>query len=177
MIGKSFDIDRSSTGELLGMSGTDELQYRVGPFGLRSIETDFGDFFPALPDRPVKVGDTWNSTTVIADVRDATITYELTSVNTFRGVETVDGVECAKITAAVSGEMTGEARDKGTDITFKGIYDGSDVWYFAYKEGRLVSRDSRGSVSGEAFDERGNQGQGMTVPLNREISTTIELVR
>jgi hypothetical protein len=177
MIGKSFEMTLSPLGEVKEFGGTEQLGYRVGPFGNRSIETDFEDFFPMLADRPLQVGDQWSSKASVTDTRDASMTLETTSVNTFAGFETVDGVECIKITAQVSGTLTGEAKDAHIDITFDGAYEGSDVWYFSYEEGLLVSRESSGRLRGSAFDARAQAGKGMTVPMNREFSNDIRLVR
>jgi hypothetical protein len=177
VIGKSFEMTLSTMGDVTGFSGTEELKYRIGPFGFRSIETDLQGFFPKLADRPLRVGDQWSTTSSITDTRDANIRLELTSVNTLTGFETIDGVECVKVTGSVTGTMTGEAKDAHTDITFDGTYQGSDVWYFSYEEGLLISRESSGSIQGSAFDARAQSGRGMTVPMTREYSNEVTLVR
>ena len=68
---------------------------------------------------------------------------DLQNVNTLEGFETVDGMECARISSQVTGTITGTGNQGGMDLTFSGTSKGKDVWYFAVKEGIYVKADLR----------------------------------
>jgi hypothetical protein len=176
VIDKSIYMALSPRGEPLAIAVGD-LQYRVGPFGFRTLDTDFADFFPVMAEAPVKVGETWVSTADVVDTRDAEMTMALTFENTLEGVEVVEGLDCARVVSKVLGRLSGETRAPGQDITFRGDITGEDRWLFAYKEGRLVSRQTEINIAGDATDLRGNQGQGMNVPMTRKITYDIQLAR
>ena len=176
VIDRSFYMALSPRGEPLAIAVGD-LQYRVGPFGFRTLDTDFEDFFPVMADGPVKVGDTWVSEAEVTDTRDASMTMSLTFENTLEGVEVVEGLDCARVVSRVLGRLTGEAEGPGQDITFRGDISGEDRWLFAYKEGRLVSRQTEINIVGDATDLRARDGQGMNVPMTRKITYDINLAR
>jgi len=176
VIGKHFYMAVSPQGKALAIAVGD-LKYRVGPFGLRTLDTDFQDFFPILNDGPVKVGDTWLATVEVTDSRDAEMMMVLNYENTLEDVVMVGDLSCARVSSRVTGRLSGKAEGPGQDISFTGEISGSDTWLFAYKEGLLVSRETEINVMGEATDVRAQGGRGMNVPMTRNISSKIQLVR
>ncbi|MCK4409291.1 MAG: hypothetical protein KAW67_04355, partial [Candidatus Eisenbacteria sp.] len=100
VVGESFDMTLSKLGAEGGLPDPDVLQYNIGPEGPKSVITGFGVMFPDLPEGPITVGDTWPTTVEIVEQSDeSNVVITIDAVNTLEGFETVDGLECAKITA------------------------------------------------------------------------------
>jgi len=136
---QSFDLTLSPLGEVLDSGKAAEITYFLGGAGEQGIDNDFRDFFPGLPDGPVRVGDTWtHKSGVPGRSFNPETSIEMESVNTLEGFETIDGMECAKITSQFTGELvTAGDSAPGTAVS-GGPVRGSGTWYFAYKEGLLV---------------------------------------
>lgn len=140
--GKSFDMVLSPTGMEVDVSGAEAITYEMVT-GTRSVASGFKLFFPDLPDRVVKVGDSWPSSAAVEDKAGATnILLEFQVVNTLEGFEAVDGMDCARIISKFTGTISGTARREGADLIFGGPIKGTDVWYFAVKEGLYVKSTS-----------------------------------
>jgi hypothetical protein len=168
--GKSFAMVLSSQGEELNLSGADAVVYDLGPAGRQSVEDMFVTFFPDLAPEPVRVGETWKTTSTTTDkAYSSGTTVNLESVNTFEGLETVDGVECVKITSVMTGSMEGASADPREIPAVAGTVEGTGVWFFAYKKGVLVKMNTRIRVTGEMT--MGGQ-QGIPMPMTQE--TTVE---
>jgi len=140
--GKSFDMVLSPTGTEVDVSGAEAITYEMVN-GTRSVAAGFKLFFPDLPDRPIKVGDSWPSSAVVEDKAGATdIHIEFQSVNTLEGFEAVDGMECARISSKLAGTVSGTGSQGGADLVFGGTIKGADIWDFAIKEGLYVKSTS-----------------------------------
>jgi len=141
--GASFDMTLSALGDEVDLSGAESIEYGIGPLGDRSIKSDFDAAFPDLAGKPVKIGDSWAaSDTINIDQGNAQIMIVSEGLNTLDGYETVDGVECARVVADVTGTISGEGEQMGAPLVFDGTMSGTETWYFAYKEGHLVSSSS-----------------------------------
>lgn len=64
------------------------------------------------------------------------------------GFETVDGLECVRIKSAITGTLEGTGEEQGMALNFKGEIEGTDTWYFAYKEGFYVKMASTAAMEG-----------------------------
>lgn len=174
-IGKSFMMTFSNLGKEIDISGAEEITYSQGPQGDRSVKPDFAGFLPDLPGRPVKVGDTWTSSDEIPVEEQTTeLLLKMDNLNTFMGFETVDGMNCARVDAAVTGTLTGTGQQMGAPLTFEGSMEGTETWYFAVEEGIFVKSNSnivttaKVTVSGP---------QEMEIPLTMDVTTVTELVK
>lgn len=172
--GKSFRMTLSPLGKEGGFSGTEALEYQLGPSGgKRNIDSSFKNIFPDLGDKPVKIGDSW---TITADNTEKVGNMEIhsvtESVNTLQGLETVKGWECVKIEAKTTGTLDGSGEQMGNKFTFKGSIKGTSTWYFAYKKGIFVSMkddtDTDGTVEVTAM--------GMTIPMKTKSKSESNLV-
>jgi hypothetical protein len=175
VIGKSFNMVLSNLGKELDLSGAESIAYEMGPSGERSIVSDFQAVFPDMAGKPVKIGDTWTTHDTInvkggnADLR---LTFE--NINTLKGLETVNGMECVKVIAAVTGTMTGEGQQGPANLYFEGDIEATDTWYFAYKKGVFVKAISEGqteadiAVTGE---------QKMTIPMTMKTNFETKLIK
>jgi hypothetical protein len=171
--GKSFDMIMSRLGKELDLSGAESIQYDLGQAGKRDVASNFQAIFPDLADKPIKVGDTWTSKDTITEkVGNGEIKISLESLNTLAGFEIVDGLECAKITAKIAGTLEGGGEQMGADLTFKGEIEGSETWYFAYKEGLFVNQKADVSTKG-TVSVRGPQEISIPMAQNMRIETKL----
>ncbi|UCF78424.1 MAG: hypothetical protein JSW03_10060, partial [Candidatus Eiseniibacteriota bacterium] len=96
------------------------------------------------------------------------------STNTLEGFETVNGLQCAKVAAVVTGTLEGTGKEGEADLTFEGKVDGSDTWYFAFNEGSYVKLLSEAAVEGKVLVAG---PQEMTIPTNNSIKIEINLLQ
>ncbi len=176
VVGESFDMTLSKLGAEGGLPDPDVLQYTVGPQGPKSVITGFSVIFPDLPEGPITIGDTWPTTVEVAEESDQGNTViTVHAVNTLEGFETVEGLECARIAAVLTGTIEGDGIQQGAEWTMQSDMDGSGTWYFAYKEGTLVRDVTEGTADGTIV-VNGPSGE-MTIPVSREYSMVTELVK
>jgi hypothetical protein len=175
VVGKSFDMLLSPLGIESDLSGAAALEYDMGMAGKRSLSPDFQGFFPNLAGRRVSVGDTWTSTdTLNVDDGGSQIQVVLTSVNTLEGFEKVSGLDCARISAAVTGTLSGTGQQGGAQLSFNGTIEGQEVWYFARKKGVLVKTDSNSTVQNTV---KVTGPQQMEIPVTETSKSEVVLVR
>lgn len=172
LAGKTFDMVLSPLGQEVDVSGAEALTYEMAS-GTRNLSTTFKLFFPDLPGKPLQVGDTWPSS---ADVNEKAGAVEMRlafqNVNHYEGLETVDGVECARIRSEVTATITGTGNQQGMDMVFSGTGQGTDLWYFAVKDGIYVK--STGEVKMDMSITV--SAMGMTIPVTSTRKATVQLV-
>jgi hypothetical protein len=160
--GKAFDMIVSPLGTEIDVSGAEAITYDMAG-ETRNLSSGFKTFFPDLPGKPAKIGDTWPSTATTEEKTGAmNIKIDLQYVNTLEGFETVDGMECARISSQVTGAISGTGNQGGADLTFSGTSKGKDLWYFAVKEGMYIKQTSE-STTEMSIDV---PAAGMTIPMN-----------
>jgi hypothetical protein len=169
--GKSFDMVLSPLGSEVDVTGAEAISYDIAG-ETRNLGSAFKMFFPDLAGKPVKIGDTWPSSSSIEEKTGSMdIRIDLQNVNTLVGFETVDGLECAKISSDVTGTITGSGNQGGADMTFSGTSKGKDVWYFAVKEGIYVKGTTE-STTQMSIDV---SAAGMTIPMNMTSKSEVKL--
>lgn len=147
--GKNFDMVVSRLGKEMDTSGASAIKYDFGSGDSRDLSAHFQSFFPDLPDRPVKTGDTWPSEeTVTQKVGSGEIRITSKNVHTLDGFETVDGFDCARIKTTATGTLTGNFVQGGIGLSLNCKIEGTETWYFAIKEGMFIKSDSKGSLGG-----------------------------
>jgi hypothetical protein len=169
--GKSFDMVLSPLGSEVDVSGAEAITFTVGA-ETGNLSSRFKTFFYDLPEKPVKIGDTWPSSSSTEEKTGAmNIRIDLQYVNTVEGFETVDGMECARIASQVTGAISGTGNQQGMDLTISGTSKGKDVWYFAVKEGIYVKAvsDSTSQVSIDV------SAAGMTIPSTVTAKSEVKL--
>lgn len=174
VIGKSFDMVFSSLGKELELIGADSIEFDLGPEGTRSISSGFQDIFPDLAGRPVKIGDSWPAESTVTEKSDTSETVVHSSgINTLVGFETIDGMECAKITGEGTGTIESKGEQQGVELITTGEIKGTSTWYFAYKEGLFIKQILEGTVEG-TIDV---PSQGLQIPYTRESSAELRLIK
>jgi hypothetical protein len=174
VIGKSFNMVLSSLGKEVELIGADAIEYDLGSEGTRNVSSGFQDIFPNLADRPVKIGDSWPDESTITEKSDSgEAIIHFSGVNTLVGFETVDGMECVKVTAEGTGTIESKAEQQGMELVTTGEIKGTVTWFFAYKEGIYVKQINEGTVEGTVDVP----SQGVQIPFTREMTSEISLVK
>ncbi len=169
--GKSFDMIVSPLGAEVDVAGAEAITYEFGG-STRNLATGFKMFFPDMPGKPIKVGDTWPSTDGNDEkIGEMTLRIDLKSVHTLEGFETIDGLECARISSTVTGTITGSGSQQGMDLTLAGTTKGKNLWYFAVKEGIYIKATSE-STTEMSIDV---PAAGMTIPSTSTSKTELKL--
>jgi hypothetical protein len=176
VLGKSFDIVLSPLGRELEIIGADEIKYNMGPEGDRSIESNFMAVFNDLPPGPVVVGDTWTQTDSILEAGDDgdEMLIVLNSTHTLAGFETMNGMECAKITTVFTGTLSGKGMEQGMELETEGTTEGTETWYFAYKKGYFVGAAMTGTAEGTI---KAVNNPAFNIPMTREMNMSSKLVK
>lgn len=170
--GKSFNMLLSPAGKEVDLKDAEKIV-----FSNEGVETSvaqsFLDYFPDLPLKGVKPGDTWPSDDTLASKVSTTSLKQITHAeNTFTGIETVDGVECAKITSVISGTRETMAQSMGMDITQAFKFTGTSELFFAIKEGYYIKQITNSKLNGNM--EIGG-AQNMSMPLSGDMVSVSRL--
>jgi hypothetical protein len=169
--GKSFDMILSPLGVEVDVSGAEALTYAIATES-RNIASGFKVFFPDLSGKAVQIGDTWPSTDAVEEKTGSmTIQTQLQSVHTLEGFETVDGMECARVSSQVTGTISGSGSQMGQDMTFSGTSKGKNVWHFAVKEGIFVKGTSEATTE-MSIDV---SSAGVTIPMSMTNKSEVKL--
>jgi hypothetical protein len=172
--GQSFDLTLSPMGEEKDFSGAESIQFEVEPGTIYNIASKFQAVFPDFAGRPVKIGDTWTTRAAITEnTNKSESLIKLEVLNTLEGFETVDGMECIRIKAEFTGTIEGKSEpEPGVELVSEGEVKGTDILYFAYKEGILVKAVTNGvgDVTATAT------AQGITIPMKRVFQNELKLV-
>jgi len=170
--GKSCILVITPDGKVADMSGPAGLNYGIDGSGETNLSQTLGDFFPRLPENPVKTGDSWNLTdSVLTASPSMTMKTVDNSVNKVEGFETVNGIECAKISIQHTGTMTMTVQNQGMDIFIKGPYTGTSEYLIAVKEGFLVKLTSATKLKGNLEIS----SMGMEMPIGIEMKGITEM--
>lgn len=173
LVGRSFEMAVSNTGTEIGCEAAADLSYKILQEE-RDLTTEFCAFFPDLPEEPVRVGDTWKSTSnVEPSSGGGGSSLEIDLVNTLTGFETVGGHECARIESEFTGLMAASGTQGPATFKVTGDMEGSSTWHFAYTEGFVVDDFTMGTGDGEIVV---TGAQEMTIPTKREFTFETRLL-
>ena len=170
--GKSCKIVLSPEGKVVDLSEAVAIKFVQS----EGAESDLGqalyDFFPQMPEKPVKPGDNWN-TTDSSTLKTATMTQTTitNTINKLEGIETIDGVECAKILKDATGTFIMSLQTQGMDINIRGPFTRTSECLVAVKEGLLVSQASSMKVTGDLDIA----SMGMTMPITIQIKDATKI--
>jgi hypothetical protein len=150
LIGDEFTISVGETGgapeyggEMPAIDMGPMLGGEVGPAQL------MGYGFPQLPDQPVSEGDTWQGTSTRSQVEGVLrVTGSLAAEYTFADWETVGGVDCVRIEATITGELTGLGEALEIPFDYSGTLNGTATWWFDPASGSLVRMSAEESTDG-----------------------------
>jgi len=170
--GKSFNMVISPAGKTVNIAEAEKVVYNIEGSGENNMVQAFLNYFPALPKGSVNPGDTWVSNdTIDSKAPTNTMWMPVESKFKFEGTETIAGIECAKITADLSGTRKMITQSQGMEIHTAGPYTGTQVLYIALKEGYLVKETVNTKMTGniEIPDQNMSFPVVMTVISNNEV--------
>jgi hypothetical protein len=175
VIGKGFAMVISKLGKELDVAGAKAIKYDSPTGGQRDMAASFQAFFPDLPDKPVKVGDTWPSEdTIVQQEGGGETTMHVVHTSTLDGFETVDGYECARIKVSSTGTIGGNMEQQGMPMTLAIKSLAQSTWYFAIKEGIYIKSENKGTLNGSI--EVGAPAN-MSIGMTGETGGTTHLVK
>lgn len=174
VIGHPFALVISPKGKELDFSEAEALKYQLGEYQELNVSSDFQTLFPNLPDKPVTIGDTWNSVdTVVEKSQDGYLRMTSTLVHTLEGYEVLAGYDCVKIQSVYQGNLEGESESRGIQMKTTGNFEGMDTWYFAYKEGLLLKNTSQGRAVTET---KALGDKEIIIPGTRDFAVVTQLI-
>jgi hypothetical protein len=94
------------------------------------------------------------------------------SINKLEGFETVNGIECAKISSQHSGKISMKIQSQGNDLSIKGPFTGTSEFLFAVKEGYFIKMTSSTKVNGI---QEMTSPQAMTFPIVMDVKSVNEM--
>lgn len=175
IIGKKFGLTASPKGKELEFSGVDSITIDMGQMagGKQSVKNYFREVFTDLPQKPVKIGDTWTSKEERTEPQGGMQVHMVMNANhKLLGYEKVDGMECLKIETKGKGTLDGSGERNGAQLSFEGDLETNSTWFFAYKKGILIKANSDSfmeatiAVSGPA---------DMTIPMTQDTKSVLKL--
>jgi hypothetical protein len=174
VVGKNFELVLSEKGKELDYSDAETLTYDLGGQKELNVSSSFQTAFPNLPDVPVRVGDSWSSIDTLTEKSDAGYLNIITQLESrLESLESCMGYDCIKVVTSYSGILEGNSAAQGVNLITTGTIEGTDTWYFAYKEGLFLKMDSKGLSS---TTTKATGGQDLVIPGTRDFAIVTELV-
>jgi hypothetical protein len=171
---KVFNMIITPSGKIVDLSGATKIVYTMEWSGESNLEQGFLSFFPTLPKTPVKTGDTWVSNDTIQSKTDnMSLFMPIQSDCKFEGIEKVDGIDCAKISATLSGTRKMVAEPQGMEIHTSGPFTGTQTLYFAINEGYFIRQSIVSKMTGKIEIP----DQDMSFPVVMNVTFTNEIVK
>jgi hypothetical protein len=156
LIGKKAKFVLLPNGEAADFEGFDELPEVTTGSG-ETLTKDLyilgvKDTFPKLPDKPVKIGDTWKDVQG-HDVPLGSGTLRSDSDYTYKLIEEVekDGYDCLKIEVMGTDNLSGDFEQQGTPLSLERDTTTKAVLYFAYKKGMFILYEAESKAEGIIF--------------------------
>lgn len=147
LIGKKVKFILLQNGKVEGFEGFDGLPEITTSGGEELNEETYilavKTTFPLLPDKPVKIGDTWSDTHVL-DIPQGGGVLKLENNFTYTLIEEMekDGFDCLKIEMTGTSRISGDFEQNGMPLSIERESTSSGTIYFAFKEGMLISSES-----------------------------------
>jgi hypothetical protein len=172
--GKVFNMVISPAGKAIDLSEASKIVYTVEGSGENNLSQTFLAYFPALPKGDVNPGDTWTTNDTIDTKSPSNSLWMPVQANyKFEGIENIDRIDCAKISATLSGTRKMSTQSQGMgDIKTSGPFTGTQTLLFAVKEGYLIKESATSKLTGniEIPD------QNMNFPVVMTITSTHAIV-
>jgi hypothetical protein len=172
--GKAFNIIISPDGKVTDNSEAKDLTYAAVSGGTSDAGQITDNFFPVLPAGPVKPGYTWTSSDS-SNSRTSAMTNLgfVKAESTFEGFELYNGINCAKITSALTGTRIMKTQSQGMDIKVTGPYTGTITVYFAPSTGYFIKQIVNTKLTGTIEIATPDV---MSFPLIMETTSTKEII-
>lgn len=173
--GREFSVVIAPDGKSIDLSDAEKIAFNMEGSGESNLAQTFVDFFPRLPGNPVRVGDTWNSTdTLRTNSAAMNMKTSVDAVNKLEAIENYGGIECARISADMSGIQDLNVRNQGMDIKMKGPYTGKSEVLFAIRDGYFLKQTATMKMKGTVDI---SQPEQMSFPVTIDRSSVSEIVK
>jgi len=173
--GKVFTIVISPLGKDVDITEAEKIVYNVEGSGESNLSETFINYFPELPENPVKAGDTWSSNdSVTTSTTSMSMKNVAISAYKFEGFETVGGVECAKISSVMTGNRVMSIHSNETDFVLKGPFTGTAEFFFSVRDGYFIRQVVNSRMTGN-MDM--TYPEAMTFPVVMEINSINEVIK
>jgi hypothetical protein len=172
--GKVFNMVISPSGKTVDLTEASKIVYTMEGSGENNMTQTFLNYFPALPSNELTPGDVWISNDTVNSKSPTNSLYMPVESNyKFEGIEKIDGIDCAKVTASLSGTRKMTTQSQGMEIHTSGTYTGTMVLFIALKEGYLMKEAVTTKMTGtiEIPD------QNMSFPVVMTIISTNGVVK
>jgi hypothetical protein len=172
MQGKSFMMTMDPKGEDKNLDDAEGMTYTIAGVQTADLKESFMMIFPRLPKEIVQPGYTWEDTdTVNINTETETAEMILSSVNTVEAREVVAGYDCYKVSYTVSGTRDGSSQTPQGLILMNLDISGTGYYYFAIKEGIIVSDNSDLKMDGDIIIPTGD-----SLPMEMTTKTELKLL-
>jgi hypothetical protein len=172
--GKIFNMIISPSGKIVDLTDASKIVYTLEGSGESNLGQSFLNYFPALPKNLIKEGDTWTSIdTINSKTQTNSVWMPIETNFKFEGIEKINGLDCAKISATISGTRKMITQSQGMEIHTSGPFTGTQTLFFAVNEGYFIKESVISKMTGniEIPD------QNMSFPVVMTITSTNENVK
>jgi len=172
--GKVFNIIISPSGKIIDLSGASKVVYTIEGSGESNMNQSFLSYFPVLPKNSIQPGDTWTTNdTIDSKSQSNSVWMPVAAAFKYEGLEKINGMDCAKITATLTGTRKMTTQSQGMEIHTSGPFTGTQTLFFAVNEGYFVKQTVVSKMTGniEIPD------QNMSFPVVMTITSTNEIVK
>jgi hypothetical protein len=169
-----FNIIISPSGKIIDLSGASKVVYTIEGSGESNMNQSFLSYFPVLPKNSVQPGDTWTTNdTIDSKSQSNSVWMPVAAAFKYEGLEKINGIDCAKITATLTGTRKMTTQSQGMEIHTSGPFTGTQTLFFAVNEGYFVKQTVVSKMTGniEIPD------QNMSFPVVMTITSTNEIVK
>jgi hypothetical protein len=176
LMGKKARFTLLQNGKVEGFEGFDKLPEITTVTGetLKGEAYQLGVRFTflMLPDRPVKIGDTWSDIqNVDIPLGGGTLLSENNTTYTLIEETEMNGFDCLKIQVTGVSKLSGDFEQGGTPLYVERETKSSGMIYFAYKEGMFISSETESL--GEGIINVPSAGIDIPQTINSKSSVTV----
>ena len=169
--GKSCFVVVSPDGKMIDLTGAEEFKYVVDGTGESNLGQALADFFPRLPDKPLKAGDTWTvQDSVMSKSPSSSMKIVFKSEYRLESIENTDGVEIAKISINNEGKIAQSISAQGMDLYLSGPFTSTSDFTFAVKEGYFQQQTTNMKMTGDLEIP----SMSMVMPITLDMKTVAE---
>lgn len=148
--GKSFMMTMDPNGDNKDLDEAEAMTYTIAGTQSSNMKATFSMLFPELPEGNIQTGYTWQKTdTITINTETENVEMIALSNNTVESRETVSGYDCFKISYAISGTRDGSSQTPQGLILSNADVTGTGYFYFAIKEGIIISDHSDIKTDGD----------------------------
>lgn len=170
--GKSFMMTMSPKGADKDLDEAEKMTYTFAGIQSSNLKDSFTAVFPELPPvAKATIGYTWQDTdTITVNTETENAEIILTSNNTVEAREEVRGYDCYRISYLLSGTRDGSSQTPQGLVISNVDVSGTGYFYFAVKEGVIISDHSEIKTEGDVVIPTGE-----SIPMYSTTTTEFNL--